>query len=209
MEIFNLMNKTFSKFVATVSFVFYSLTPSMANIVTNGDFESGNFGWTTSSVLMSGGTSWAHGGSGYAYTGCSGHACVSNLGSGAYFGQTLPTTLGATYELSFWLGENLGPTSEMSVFWNGLMVADVLNPANSSDLLGAYPKYVKFTFSGLSATSEFTYFEIHGRQDPAYMFFDDVSVTQSETSVPEPESLALVGIALAGLGLTRRNAKQA
>lgn len=204
------MRKSIFKMLAVAAVAVCGATSSMANLVTNGGFESGDTGWSYS-PSMSISTSygfWANTGTGAAVTWCVGHACVSTLGQGAYIGQTLTTTAGSTYDLSFWVGENAGPTSEMSVFWDGVMIADILNPANNT-IQSSGNNMVQFTFSGLAASGASTYFEIHGRQDPAGISFDDVAVTGASNAVPEPESIALVGLALAGLGLSRRKAKKA
>ncbi len=171
-----------------------------ANIVTNGDFENGTTGW---SMTMGLGNSWGVGASTAALTGCVGHACVSTLGSGAFFQQNLATTAGQTYNLSFFVGENAGATSELSVFWNGSLIADILNPANNTLDFNTNPGMIEFTFNNLLATGSSTSLEIHGRQDPAGISFDNVSVVAAN-NVPEPASLALVGLGLAGLGAARR-----
>jgi hypothetical protein len=177
------------------------------NLVTNGSFEDGPAGWTMNMGLGNYGPTIAHSGDFAAATGCVGPGCTSSLGSGSFFGQSVATTAGELYDLSFWVGENTGPTSGLSVFWNGAKIADILNPANRA--LGA--NMVQFTFAGLAATGSATAFEIHGRQDPGAIYFDDVSVTAAAVAaVPEPGTLATV---LAGLGLLgarlRRNRRPA
>lgn len=174
---------------------------AMANLVTNGDFEAGNTGWSTPGMWIYESSSYAHSGSWLAGTGCVGNACVSNAGTGAYLGQTLATDANSLYTLSFWVGEDSGATSEFSVFWNGVMVADVLNPANNT--LNNGMGMVQYSFTNLLATGAATAFELHGRQDPAGIYFDDVSVV-SANNVPEPSSLALIGLGLAGLAFSKR-----
>lgn len=137
-------------------------------------------------------------------TGCVSHSCVvPGYFSGQGYLGAAPTVAGDFYTMTFGVSEKSGPTSEMSIYWNGSLVADVLNPANYS-----YPTPVNFTFNNLFATSSSTNFAIYGRQDPAVIYFSDLSITASN-NVPEPESLVLVGLGLAGLGFMRRKAKKA
>lgn len=170
-------------------------------LVTNGSFENGSIGWDANMSIGNFGI--AHTGGGGAGTGCVGHSCVTTLGSGAFFGQSIATEIGASYDLSLWVIETNGATSEMSVFWNGLMVADVLNPANSTINSG----FVQYVFHNLTASALTTAFEIHGRQDPGGIYFDDISVVKVANAVPEPGSIALLGLGLAAAALARRAGK--
>jgi len=172
------MKKFFSKPLTVAAFALTALAqPAFADLVVPGQFYA---------------------------TGCVGHECVVPTGYywNAYLG-TAPTVAGDSYTMTFSVFETWGPTSEMSVYWNGTLVADVLNPANNT-----YGNPVEFTFGNLFATTSATDFVIYGRQDPAGIYFSDLSITVSN-SVPEPESLALVGLGLAGLGFMRRKAKKA
>jgi hypothetical protein len=207
------MLKPFTKALLTAAITACAAASSMANLVTNGDFEAGAAGWSgpmgvydTSIFTLS--TGFAHSGIWAAVTGCISVSCVNTLGAGDFFGQTIATVIGGSYDLSFWVGEDGGPDSEFTVFWNGLLVADVLNPANNTLPTPSRPGYVQYTFTGLGATGAATAFEIHGRQAPAGIYFDDVAVELSAAHVPEPGSLALLGIALAGLAATARRAKR-
>lgn len=190
----------------TVALGVCAASPSMAGLVHNGGFEDGASGWaTTMNVYQPAGDT--HSGTFSASTGCQGHECVSTLGVGAFIGQTLTTTAGGVYDLSFWGGETGDATSELSVFWNGVQIADILNPANGTLPTSSHDGMAQYIFTGLSFTSARTYFEIHGRQDPSFMYFDDVSVDVQEngsvTAVSEPASLVLYLAALALFALQR------
>ncbi|MCS0582871.1 PEP-CTERM sorting domain-containing protein [Massilia pinisoli] len=170
-----------------------------SNLVTNGDFENWSAGWTTNGMEFYSSPGIGHAGDLVILTGCRGENCTSTLGSGAYFRQEIDTEVGSSYDLSLWLSENATGTSELSVFWNGALVRDIVNPANDTTRTGM----VQFTFSGLVAASSRTALEIHGRQDPRFMFFDDISVTKTE-SVPEPSSVTIVGLGFFAMLMFRR-----
>jgi len=167
---------------------------AQANIVSNGGFETGNFsGWTQ------------FGNTGF--DSVSTNALVVQAGSqGASFGevgafsgifQTLATTAGASYQISFWLRNISSVTPNAMAFnWNG-------GGAELSFTNAAAFGYTNYTYL-LAATGATTDLRFGFRHDPAFWALDTVSVVQ----VPEPGSLALVGLALAGLALAARR-KQA
>jgi PEP-CTERM motif len=175
-----------------------------ANIVADPSFELNNGSWAISGFGIT--PFFPHSGANSIGTGCVGHSCVSTLNAGAYFQQTLATTAGQTYDLGFFVGENGGPTSEFSVFWNGILVSDVFNAENNS-----FPSMGQVSIAGLLATGNSTVLQIHGRQDPARIYFDDVSVNATVGAVPEPSTWAMMILGFAGVGFMayRRKSKPA
>lgn len=176
---------------------------STTNLVDNGSFEAGFSGWTHSADFFAS-NDYAHSGAYSAQTGCGGSECVIDNDSGAFIAQTLDTAAGASYRLAFWVLENGGPPAALSVFWDGALVAIVRDPAP----LGS--DFVEYSFDNLLATGAATGFELHGRQDAASIYFDDVSVVQTGGTgpepVPEPGSLPLLGLGVAGWAMVRRRA---
>jgi|SRR5262252_5563641 len=89
------------------------------NLLTNCGFESGSFdGWVRSgnptNTMIVGGKN-AHSGSFAASFG------PPTLG---FIAQTVPTTPGANYQLSFWL-KATGQPNRMQIFWDTYLVADL------------------------------------------------------------------------------------
>lgn len=179
------------------------------NLVNNGGFELGTpngvgyggfYGWTPVNETV------AHFNSGTSYTFLddgSYSAVVSGSHSGNYmadFGsvgkaagieQTIATTPGGTYDVSFWLANDDGADPVKGSFTSILVTFGSATLINTTD----QPRF-GFTFYDFLVTangsSSVLQFDI--QQDPNYYYLDDVSVTQ----VPEPASLALL---CSGLGL--------
>jgi len=187
--------KSLSGIVAAVTLCAASSTMAQ-NIVQNSGFEDGLANWTTGNMYVEP-NDYAHTGSSIAGSTCVGHSCVNTQGSGAYIAQTLNTVAGSSYNLGLWVSEAGYATSEMAIYWNGALVANVVNPANNN-----YLNWVQFNYNNLVATGSATVLEIHGRHDPAAIFFDDISVT---AAVPEPSSYAML---MAGLGALSLIAKR-
>ncbi len=161
---------------------------AQAELVTNGGFETGNFsGWT-----QVGNTGFTGVNGGSANSGSFG-AFFGPIGSTGGITQTLATTAGASYQVSFWLLSDGGTPNVFNFNWDG--GASELSFSN----LGAqgFTQYV-FTLmaSGAATTIQFDF-----QDNPGFLLFDDVSVN---AAVPEPGSLALAGLALAMVGLASR-----
>ncbi|MEN6374534.1 MAG: hypothetical protein ABFD75_07115 [Smithella sp.] len=159
------------------------------NLVQNGGFETGDltgWSWTGSNDPSINGviTGYQHSGSYSAYFGEE-----SLLG---YLSQSIYTTSGQTYKVTFWLQNLLdGTPSEFSVSWNGITQIDLINSS-------AFP-YTEFTFTAV-ATSDSTPLIFGFRHDPDFFDLDDVKVT----AVPLPATFLLFGPCLAGLAMIRR-----
>jgi hypothetical protein len=143
------------------------------NLVQNPGFETGDFtGWTVNSQFSGVDTepALAHSGNDSAFFGQQG-----SLGT---LSQALPlaTTPGTTYSFSFWYASDGGTPNELSATIGGTTVFDQTDipstfiPANASQ-----HGYVQFTTT-FTATSTSTPLVFGVRDDPGFIFLDDVSV---------------------------------
>ena len=173
-----------------------------ANLVTNGDFETGDFtGWSVTHAAT-------------------GSDIFVDLGLGpdptfgAFFGatgsdfdsisQTFATTPGASYTLSFFyqvtnIGAPIPANNGFDVLWNGVSVGGGLFPQ-----FDVNPGFGTFTFN-LKATGTSTTLTCEGRNAPSFDFLDNVSVNGTDgTGVPDGGSSALLlGMAVVALLLVR------
>ncbi len=165
---------------------------SAQNLVANPGFETGDFtGWTQSgNTGFTGVDGNPHSGTFAAFFG--------PVGSLGFLSQSLATTPGSLYRIDSWLSSDGGTPSEFQVMWDGNIIFDQMN-------IPAHP-YTLSTFFQTASTSS-TPLKFGFRDDPSFLFFDDVSVT----AVPEPSSMVLSVLGLAGLGLVtlRKRAKVA
>ena len=138
------------------------LSISGAQLITNGGFETGNFsGWTPLVDFDAFVEPYPHSGT-YA-------ALLGTVGSLGYLSQTIATTPGAQYTLSWWLKSDGQTPNEFQASWDGNVVFDQVNiPAQA---------YQNYSFT-VTATTTSTTLQFGFRDDPWYLYLDDVSATQ-------------------------------
>ena len=167
-----------------------------ASLVTNGGFETGDLtGWTLT------------GNSGFLGVQCPGAGFVPGgscdlfagpPGSAGGIQQTLATTLGASYIVNFSFEPDGGQPSSFSATFGGVTLVSLTNPATSS--------FIDYSFD-VTASGASTVLAFNFRDDPGFLFFDDVSVNQ--TPLPAALPLFTGGLGVIGLLARRRKRKNA
>ena len=166
--------------------------PAKANLITNGGFEDGLFGWSHSGTVGLSGN--AHSGNQAASFGVPSGSVAQNV-----------TTPGTSYVVDFWLATSIfgptgsiNPTVSVNVVWGGTSIF--------SQSFASSSPYTEHTFT-VTTSSAMTALEfqssIIGPPGSAALLLDDVSVTPA--GVPDAGStLPLLGFASLGLVALRR-----
>ena len=161
-----------------------SSPPSDPNLVANGNFATGDF------------TNWTLGGN-YTDTtygpeifidtdaeGGSTHAAgMGSVGSDGTLSQTIATTAGQTYTLSFWLQNEASGTNDFKAIWNGQTLLSLTNAAQSG--------YTQYTYT-VTATGGTTTLEFSAANGPSQWDLDNISLTANGTSTTTPPPAASV-----------------
>ena len=182
--------------VTTWAIVALVASTANANLLTNGSFETGDFsGWTMSAnfnntkVVPTTIAFGAQDGNFYVLFG--------STGADSTLSQTFADTPGGTLQVSGWLVGDGSSPSDWNMSINGVTFVSV-NPVPNQP-------YTEFTFTA-PATGLDT-FVVGFRDDPAFGGTDNFVITEIPSTVPQPATLTLLGVALVGIGLASRRRK--
>jgi hypothetical protein len=178
-----------------------------ANLVANCGFETGDLtSWTLSGSILNPLSTYygvdsfdANSGNDGAYIS---QDFIDDGTAPVDLSQTLATTAGKSYYVTFFLEQDTTPTTgykhALTVTWGGNSIMSLTPTVAVPGAVGAFTAYT-LTETATSASTNLTFaFE----NDDSYWSFDDVSVSPT----PEPSTYLLGGMALSILLLLKRGA---
>lgn len=196
------MKKRFSSFRlvwAAVAFACIASGNVFADqLIVNGGFETGNFtGWTADPVSFAMDVK---------------SSLLFPVNSGTYsaqiagfdygpdtLSQSVATVAGQSYALDFWFWQDTGTPNGFIVDWNGTALYA------ETDYTTA-PEYREFQFNVVGTGFDTLTFTTYN--NPAFAYVDDVSLV-GPAAVPEPSSLALLGLGGIGYGISAYRRRRA
>lgn len=169
-----------------------------ANLVTNPGFETGDItGWSNSgAVFVPCDAALAHSGS-----------CVLVLptqsSAPTALTQSIATVAGGSYDLDFWFRHvESNPSTTFSVSWDGNVIF--------TEVGGPSTAYTDPAFANLIATTGTTLLEFKVLSTGFFNYFlDDITLTASAASAPEPGTLVLLALGVGGVGIAARHRRMA
>ncbi len=187
-----------------------SCRPALADLITNGGFETGDFtGWTVTNTdgqpdnvvtfqNYAGQNMNPYQGTYFALLGTP----AADQGGPVELSQVISTTPGAFYNFSFAYFAQPGSPNSFSADFGSTQVLNVLNDnSQTSNPIGwQVESYI------VKATGSSTTVALFSGNDPNYNGLDSVSVTRY---TPEPSSVALLGVAAVGLAFAARRRRKA
>ncbi len=188
-----------SALAAAIVLSFGVTASAHANMLTNGDFETGDFtGWNIASeytdvITTSSNLGGAQSGNYFAVMGA-----VGTLGT---VSQTVSTSAGQSYDLSYWFASDGYGPNYFDVLWNGVQI-----DGSVEDNAGRFG-WAPFSFTVVGTGNDVLTFR--ERHDLAYLGLDNV-LTRLPTAgttavVPVPAAVWLFSSGLVGmLGMSRR-----
>ena len=189
--------------------------PARANLVTNGGFETGDFtGWT---LTGSGGGVGIDSTSPHSGTYDAAFA-LANGGTTSALTQSIATTAGQSYSLSFWLLDQatLSGTDTMTVTFGGFTDAVLWSGLSTNSYAN-----VQLTVPGSAITGTSTSLGFQASIDPnpsgvpgvgpvgGPFNLDDVVLTANTAAAPEPPAGWLLAVGIVALGLAARRRRAA
>ena len=189
--------------------------PARANLVTNGGFESGGLSnWTLTGT-----------GGGVAIDNTAPHSgsydaafALANGGTTSALSQSIATTAGQSYSLSFWLLDQASPSGNdtMNVTFGGFTDAVLWSSLGTTSYAN-----VQLTVPGSDITGSSTSLGFQASIDPnpsgvpgvgtvgGPFNLDDIVLTANTAAAPEPPAAWLLAVGVAALGLAARRRRSA